>query len=227
MGLTMVRLIATALTVLMLATGTVAADTPKVLSWASLVPKGEPLRHPFREISSDIRYDLEYLASIRYWKRTGQINEGDEEFGHSKTLTATLAKKKIDIEPLLKSFDDFVAEVEKRNKEVVPELDGQMVRIPGYALPLEMDGTSLKEFLLVPNVGACIHTPAPPANQMVFVKLEKTYQPTEIYQPVWITGRMRLQKTNHDVNYSDGHTAAETAYTLEGVTIEPYQQERR
>ncbi len=220
------RLIATALTIFALATGTATADAPKVLTWESLVPKGEPLGHPFREMSSDIRYDLEYLASIRYWKRTGQITEGDKESGLSKTITATLIKKNVDIEPLLKMFDDFIAEVEERNKAVVPELDGQLVRIPGYALPLELDDTSLKEFLLVPNVGACIHTPAPPANQMVLVKLVKSYTPKEIYEPVWITGRMWLQKTNRYVNYSDGQTAADAAYTLEGVTIEPYHQRR-
>lgn len=222
----MVRLFTAALTLLMLTTGTVLADAPRVLSWSNLVPKAEPLRHPFRELSSDIRYDLEYLASIRYWKRTGQITEADQEFGHSKTITETMVKKNVDIEPLLKSYDDFIAEVEKRNKAVVTNLDGQLVRIPGYALPLELDDSSLKEFLLVPTVGACIHTPAPPANQMVFVKLGKAYQPKQIYEPIWITGRMRLQKTNHSLNYTDGHTAAETAYTLEGVTIEPYQRER-
>ena len=222
----MVQLIATVLMIFALATGTATADTPKVLSWESLVPKSEPLRHPFRELSPDIRYDLEYLASIRYWKRTGQITKDDKEFALSKTISATLTEKNVNIEPLLKTFDDFVAEVEMRNKAVVPELNGQLVRIPGYALPLELDDTSLKEFLLVPNVGACIHTPPPPANQMVFVKLVNSYTPKEIYEPVWITGRMWLQKTSRNVNYSDGQTAAEAAYTLEGITIEPYDQRR-
>ena len=59
-----------------------------------------------------------------------------------------------------------------------------------------------------------------------YVTLEDAYIARTLYQPVWITGRMWLQKTNRNVNYSDGQTAAEAAYTLEGVTIEPYHQRR-
>ena len=45
--------------------------------------------------------------------------------------------------------------------------NGKLVRIPGYLVPLEYDGTGVSAALLVPYVGACIHVPPPPANQMV------------------------------------------------------------
>ena len=64
--------------------------------------------------------------------------------------------------------------LEKREKirtSVVEELDGQTVRIPGYLLPLELIGDRVNEFLLVPYVGACIHVPPPPLNQIVSVKI--------------------------------------------------------
>ena len=51
-----------------------------------------------------------------------------------------------------------------------PALDGKTIRIPGYVLPLEFSGSKVTEFLLVPWVGACIHTPPPEPNQIVYVK---------------------------------------------------------
>ena len=37
---------------------------------------------------------------------------------------------------------------------VVTELDGKRVRIGGYVVPLDFEATTIKEFLLVPFVGA-------------------------------------------------------------------------
>ena len=51
-----------------------------------------------------------------------------------------------------------------------PELNGCEVRLPGYLVPLEGQAGEWKEFLLVPYFGACIHSPPPPANQIVHVK---------------------------------------------------------
>ena len=48
-------------------------------------------------------------------------------------------------------------------------LDGNRIKLPGYIVPLDEVKAGLKEFLLVPYFGACIHTPPPPANQIVWV----------------------------------------------------------
>ena len=49
------------------------------------------------------------------------------------------------------------------------DLHGQALRLPGYVVPLEGGGGAgpVKEFLLVPYFGACIHSPPPPSNQIV------------------------------------------------------------
>ena len=53
---------------------------------------------------------------------------------------------------------------------VVKALDGQLVKLPGYIVPLDVtEEGRVTEFLLVPYYGACIHTPPPPANQIVVV----------------------------------------------------------
>ena len=51
------------------------------------------------------------------------------------------------------------------------KLDGQLIEIPGFIVPLSEDSEGLvTEFFLVPYVGACIHVPPPPPNQIVYVK---------------------------------------------------------
>jgi len=97
---------------------------------------------------------------------------------------------------------------------VEPSLDGQHVTLPGYIVPLDFDGqTRLEEFLLVPYYGACIHTPPPPANQVVMARLDR---PTEVgngYEPVSLRGILRAQTSVTDL--------AETGYTMEVLSIDP------
>ncbi|MDP6969514.1 MAG: DUF3299 domain-containing protein, partial [Gammaproteobacteria bacterium] len=42
------------------------------------------------------------------------------------------------------------------------ELDGKLVKVPGFVVPLEVDTHGIHSFILVPYVGACLHTPPPP-----------------------------------------------------------------
>lgn len=50
------------------------------------------------------------------------------------------------------------------------ELNGMRVKIPGFVVPLDTAlNNNVKEFLLVPYFGSCIHSPPPPSNQVVHV----------------------------------------------------------
>ncbi len=98
----------------------------------------------------------------------------------------------------------------------VAALDGQKVKIPGYVVPLEFDGqTELSEFLLVPYYGACIHTPPPPANQVLHAKPESIIKVENTYDPVYAIGVIRTQTTTTEL--------AETGYTLEIEQVVPYE----
>ena len=103
-----------------------------------------------------------------------------------------------------------------KSAPVVPELNGKRVRIPGFAVPLDFDGAEVFEFLLVPYFGACIHVPPPPANQIVYVKSQKSYSTEQIHEPVWVTGRLSTEAFYNDVG--------DAGYTLQATDIEPYQE---
>jgi hypothetical protein len=95
---------------------------------------------------------------------------------------------------------------------VVTALDGKRVRIGGYVVSLDFDATRVKEFLLVPFVGACIHVPPPPANQIVYVKSGQGFEVKGLFEPVWVTGTLKVTTAFTGL--------AEAGYSLEADKVE-------
>ncbi|WP_126444627.1 DUF3299 domain-containing protein [Sulfuricystis multivorans] len=74
---------------------------------------------------------------------------------------------------------------------VVKSLDGKRVRIAGFVVTLERNDKGVSEFLLVPYYGACIHTPPPPANQIIHVLPKTPVAPEMAIFPVYVTGTLK------------------------------------
>lgn len=97
---------------------------------------------------------------------------------------------------------------------VTDAYNGKTVRIPGYLIPLELDGTAMTVGLLVPYVGACIHVPPPPPNQLIFITAEKPYNGSGLFEPVWVTGTFGIAATETQL--------AEVGYAMSADQIKPY-----
>lgn len=97
---------------------------------------------------------------------------------------------------------------------VVTEFDGRTVRLPGFVVPLDYSGQGVTTFILAPYVGACVHVPPPPANQLVLVTTERPYEDAQLFDPVWVTGLFQTASTSTDL--------ATIGYTLTAERIEPY-----
>lgn len=218
----MVRTFAAALAILLLGLMPTRAETPKELNWQNLIPAAAPLQHPFLHLSTNDRVELEMLYGIRQREKRGLIAMSDPDYARGRELTEKLTAAGLDVEPLLDEFADLMRQIELRSTAVVHDLNDQLVRLPGYALPLEFNGTAVDELLLVPFIGACIHVPAPPANQVVYVQLNQSYVAGNLFEPVWITGRMKVQQSSRSLTFVDGSANVEAAYRLEGIRIEPY-----
>ena len=95
------------------------------------------------------------------------------------------------------------------------DLNGSVVKLPGYSLPLEMNDVGVTEFLLVPYVGACIHVPPPPANQMVWVQMSEPIIFKSLLEAVWVTGVF-------DATPVQLGQLLEAGYTLSANEISPY-----
>ncbi len=92
--------------------------------------------------------------------------------------------------------------------------NGKIVRLPGFIVPIEHRGTGVSAFILVPYVGACVHVPPPPANQLVFVTTEKPYESDGLFEPVNVIGMFGVSAiTTH---------LASVGYALSADSIEPF-----
>jgi len=94
-------------------------------------------------------------------------------------------------------------------------LDGVYVKLPGYIVPLDMDAERVHQFILVPYVGACIHTPPPPPNQLVFVNVADPWPSTQLWDAVWVTGVMRTQLQSTEIAETGYALAADDMYLYE------------
>lgn len=93
-------------------------------------------------------------------------------------------------------------------------LQGVMGRLPGFAVPIEFDGSKVYSFLLVPYYGACIHTPPPPANQMVFVEYPEGFELPSLYEPVIIEGAFDVARHVEDGLGTAGYSMKANKVTL-------------
>ena len=96
-------------------------------------------------------------------------------------------------------------------------LDGQILSISGFMVPLDNDRRTTRQFLLVPYQGACIHTPAPPPNQVISVYSDKDARRFHNWQPVTITGRMSVAR--------DSTALAEAGYVMALEGIEAFRED--
>lgn len=125
----------------------------------------------------------------------------------------------------LNDADPRAAQMLRRMREVWdnapanPALDGQAVRIPGFVVPLEETKDGLKEFLLVPYFGACIHSPPPPANQIIHVLPQSAAKGVRSMDAVWISGTLVREKT-------DSYMGA-ASYRMAAQAVEPYVERPR
>ena len=94
-------------------------------------------------------------------------------------------------------------------------LDGASVKLPGYIIPLETGAAGVTSFVLVPYVGACIHVPPPPPNQLIFVTTETPWPSDNLWDAIWVYGRLSAKLQSTEI--------AEIGYRIAADIIEIYE----
>ena len=194
-----------------------AAEPVRQLTWDDLIP-AHLAKEDYLANLTEEQKDL-VLWVINTIEILPKRGKGTEEYW----------KEVDDAMPTLKKYGVDIAKVMAKRKEiqtaVVKDLNGKKVRLPGYMLPLEMSGSKVSEFLLVPYIGACIHVPPPPPNQIVFVKTasKKGYNSNQLWDPVWVTGVISVQSLVKDLYLVDGSAGVDIGYAMQANRIEPYE----
>lgn len=126
------------------------------------------------------------------------------------------------------SFDDDTEEAQKAYDElramlssapIVPELNNQEIRIAGFIVPLDFDFVTetFQNFLLVPYFGACIHTPPPPSNQIVYVTAKETLDQNWLDYAIWASGTLSTESKSNEYGIA--------GYSMDNATLEEYTGE--
>lgn len=123
------------------------------------------------------------------------------------------------IPPMLQGLIDHdqapLSSQQPQSTGVRHDLNGQIVRLPGYIVPIDYSGTSVTAFILVPFVGACVHVPPPPANQLVFVTTQEPYKSSGMFEPVNVVGMFGVSSMSTQL--------ADIAYAISADRIEPFR----
>jgi hypothetical protein len=113
------------------------------------------------------------------------------------------------------SEDDARYRQALQSSAVRGELANQNVRVPGFIVPLNYDDRRrVIEFFLVPYMGACLHFPPPPPNQIIHVNYELGLPLDSLWDPYWIEGELQIKTISNFLG--------EAAYAIDAQRLEIY-----
>jgi len=200
-----------------------AAKDAREIGWEDLIPK-DPVEFddPFAKLSEQQLHDLGQIARIRMLRERDAIDADGESAQQEKEAVAKFEAEGIDVDWILSQRERVARERQKQAEQVDEGIDGSEVRVPGYVLPLKSGENGITEFLLVPWVGACIHTPPPPPNQMVHVTVPEGIPDRGLFAPIWIEGSIELKPGRYDLFLIDGSAVVNVAYSMASPAISEY-----
>ena len=96
------------------------------------------------------------------------------------------------------------------------ELNGKLIKMVGFPVPFEDWASNVTEFLLVPYQGACVHTPAPPPHQVVWIQMYgSTRASLPGMNPVWVEGTLHIEMGDN--------VYGQAGFRLVGMKVYPFR----
>ncbi len=193
------------------------SDTLEI-QWDDLVPQKPSQEDPLARLSEEEKGFIEWIIYLREYLPKKMDSQDQEFYDEMNKALPELKAKGIDV-------DKIIAERRFRNYTVNTELDGELVTLAGYLLPLDLSGNKVTDFLLVPYVGACIHTPPPPPNQIVHAVSDTPtkYEVEKLFKPVSVSGKIKVKSLSKDLFLTDGSSNVNIGYSMSVEKIEDYR----
>jgi hypothetical protein len=195
------------------------AEPERVLEWPDLRPAVAAEVNPFTSMSDAQNEALRQIVLGRLMQARGLLDPDAAERSRVERTRELLAQG-IDPDAVLAQREVLIAQRRAAAETGVTALEGTNVRLGGFLLPAAMQGDQVTEFLLVPWIGACSHTPPPPPNQSVRVRPAQPYSMSRAYEPVWISGALRLRAQAKSVFVADGDLNVRSAYAIDDAVVD-------
>ena len=214
----------------------IAASFLSACDQSQQVTKEQPAEKEKIAIGTDIKTLTNPESQDAAEDKPKSVANTKDKNGYQEITWQDLEIKGMGMDSILEKFDkeiDAIPEGSLKEKEMLgrlqaslnaapvnPELDKKKIKLAGFVSPIEIDEKEgmVKEFLLVPYFGACIHVPPPPLNQTLYIKPPKDQQISleDSYDPVWVSGVIHADSTVTKL--------AEAGYKISDVKIEPYEE---
>ena len=204
-----------------------SANDLLTISWENLIPEMVEFEDPFEKLGPEQLSDLSLMVRVKALDQKNPQRVSNEMRREIFDIEKSLLADGIDVEGLLAQREKIGELRRVKAESVNSDLNKKNIRMAGYLLPLEYSGKKVTEFLMVPWVGACIHTPPPPINQIIYVKYDKGFAVNSRYMPVWVSGVIQTQAATSNLFLIDGSSEISSGYTLDANQIENYIMEER
>ena len=186
-----------------------ATSDYRTVEWEDLIPPNELEILAMQPPPENIHDNLSLVDEIQ--KELELLSKTPADLTEDPSLLAKILDK-IEITTPFEDEDSYVQAATSAN--VIPELDGQFIQIPGFVVPLDFKNKHVTQFLLVPYFGACIHVPPPPPNQIILVTFPKGLKERNMNDPIWISGKLSTTLVENDL--------ATSAYSLQAHSYKEY-----
>lgn len=194
------------------------ASDLQAIPWGSLIAPGvTEFEDPFAQLDSDQLFLLSGWASLKEQEETASLTHQQQDTLAS--IEVSLLGQGVNIDGLMARRWE-VAEL-RRAAAVSPnpDLDDVTLSISGFVIPAPRleDGRML--FYLAEEEGVFVDLPAPVQNQLVQVVFDGNVD-IYLYQPVKVTGRMKIEITDRKMWFFGGEIPIISAYTLDAGAVQ-------
>lgn len=190
---------------------------PREVTFADLPdPSAQAFEDPFKALGLDMLEELRTVVRLEERLSAGQVPEDAGPRLEEKLASArqVLEMNGVDIEQLLSKRWEVAGKRKAALLATNPDLDGQKVTVTGYLIPAGTDENGQAAGYLVPKVGMCSHTAAPPPNQLVRVSMPQRSSEKSLYEPVTLTGVLQPELNDTSIFLLDGEVQMFSAWRL-------------
>ncbi|TYC52519.1 DUF3299 domain-containing protein [Rhodobacterales bacterium] len=188
------------------------------VNWPDLKgPASTSFEDPFEALSIRQLQSLGMVLRLREALDSGTSGASDADLrARLQREEAMLAAEGVNVDWLLSHREEIARKRAVASLSGNSSLTGKAITITGYAIPVEgPGGAGEANGYLVPEQGMCSHMPAPPPNQMIRYVVKSGNQADYVYEPVVLTGRLKLQPTRQNIMLLDGRVDMIAAFEME------------
>ncbi|WP_424931873.1 DUF3299 domain-containing protein [Amaricoccus macauensis] len=186
-------------------------EAPDLAQWDALTPAVAPYDDPFLEMTYKQKDDLRTILDAAHRSEDAALAERVQE------ARARLRTEGYDADALLAQRLMVMEKRREKATGVTERYLGREVLVDGYVLPLRAGEGRVHSFLLVPWVGACIHTPPPPPNQIIRIDVPDGIEIDKTFHAIRFRGVLAHEPTVSNLFLVDGTRLVESSYTLQNA----------